>query len=349
MMDRIQGSKIFTVLDLVAAYARIRIKKGEEWKTAFRTRFGHYEYQVMPFGLTNASATFQRFINNVLRHLLDRGVTVYLDDILIYSETMEEHERLVHEVLKALETHDLYVELEKSQFHQPEVEFLGHIVGINGIRMNPKKVEAVKEWPIPRNVKNVQSFLGFCNYYRRFIKDYSKIAIPLTQFTKKGIPFEWNDKAQQAFEKLKDLITQEPILQSFDPGREAFMETDASNRAIGATLYQKDDEGRKHPIAFISKKFSETETRYPIHDKELYAIVDACRQWKAYLQGNKFPIPVYTDHKNLTWFMTTKELNRRLTRWWEELSSFDLKIIHTPGKDNAQADALSRRADYEEN
>ena len=347
MLDRIQGAKIFTTLDLIGAYARIRIKEGEEWKTAFRTRYGHYEFLVMPFGLTNAPATFQRFINNVLRHLLDKGVTVYLDDILIYSKTIEEHVRLVEEVLQALERHDLYIELEKSDFHKPEVEFLGHIIGVNGIRMDPKKVEAVKNWPTPRNVKDVQSFTGFCNYYRRFIKDYSKIAAPLHRFTKKGIPFKWNEEAEQSFQQIKELIIREPILQNFDPDKETFIETDSSDYAIGAALYQKDPEGRKHPVAFISKKLADVEERYPIHDKELYAIVEACRQWRTYLQGNKFPIQVFTDHKNLTWFFSTKELNRRLTRWWEELSPYDLKIIHTPGKENAQADALSRRPDHE--
>ena len=180
--------------------------------------------------------------------------------------------------------------------------------------MDPKKVQAVLEWLIPKNLRDVQSFTGFCNYYRRFIKNYSTKAIPLHRFTKKGQPFKWDDAAQTAFEDIKQLIAEEPILKTFDPEKETFLETDASDYAIGATLYQKHD-GRKHPIAFLSKKLSDVETRYPIHDKELYAIVEACRQWRTYLQGNKFPIQVFTDHKNLTWFFSTKELNRRLTRW----------------------------------
>jgi hypothetical protein len=305
MFDRIQGAEWFSKFDLIAAYARIRIKEGEEWKTAFRTRFGHYEYLVMPFGLTNAPASFQRFINNVLRHLLDKGVIVYLDDILIYSKTEEEHSQLITEVLKALQENDLFVELEKSEFHKTEVEFLGHIVGINGIRMDPAKVSAVLDWPTPRNIKDVQSFTGFCNYYRRFIKDYSKKATPLHRFTKKGIPFKWDEQAEEAFQDIKRRIAEQPILKTFDPNKETFVETDASDYAIGATLYQK-HEGCKHPIAFLSKKLTDVETRYPIHDKELFAIVEACRQWRSYLQGNKFPIQVFTDHKNLTWFFYHK-------------------------------------------
>src|SRR5919205_625590 len=346
MMDQIHGSLIFTSFDLIAAYARIRIKEGDEWKTAFRCRYGHYEFLIMPFGLTNAPATFQRFINNVLKHLLDRGVTVYLDDILIYSKTLEEHEKLVKEVLQALRDNNLYIELEKSKFHQPEVEFLEHIIGINGIKMDPKKVEAVRNWPTPKNLKDVQSFTGFCNYYRRFIQKFSEKATPLYRFTKKGQPFKWDELAQKAFEEIKQLILSEPILKTFDPDKETFVETDASDYAIGAVLYQRHN-GKKHPIAFMSKKFSDVETRYPVHDKELYAIVEACREWRAYLQGNKYQIQVFTDHKNLTWFFTTKELNRRQVRWWEELASYDLKLIHTPGKENAQADALSRRPDHE--
>src|SRR5215208_2019861 len=170
--------------------------------------------------------------------------------------------------------------------------------------------------------------------------------MPLHRFTKKGQPFKWDDAVQKAFEDIKQLIAEELILKMFNPEKETFLETDASDYAIGVTLYQKHD-GRKHPIAFLSKKLSDIETRYPIYDKELYAIVEACRQWRTYLQENKFPVQVFTDHKNLAWFFSTKELNRRLTRWWEELASYDLHIVYTPGKENAQADALSRRPDHE--
>jgi len=232
------------------------MREGEEWKTAFRTKYGHYEYLVMPFGLTNASATFQRFINNTLRHLIDKGVIVYLDDILIYSKAMEEHEQLVKEVLQALQDKDLYIELDKSDFHKDEVEFLGHIIGAYGIRMDPKKVQAVRDWPTPMNVKGVQSFTAFCNYYRRFIEEYSKEATPLHDLTKKDIQFKWTEREEEAFKKIKELIISEPILIVFDPELEIHMDTDSSDFALGARLYHIIN-GRKHPIAFLSKKLSD--------------------------------------------------------------------------------------------
>jgi Reverse transcriptase (RNA-dependent DNA polymerase)/RNase H-like domain found in reverse transcriptase/Integrase zinc binding domain/Chromo (CHRromatin Organisation MOdifier) domain len=347
-LDRIQGSQWFTVLDIISAYYRLRIKEGDEWKTAFRTRKGSYEWLVMPMGLTNAPASWQRFINHILTPYLDKdeGVVVYLDDVLIYTKTLEKHKKIVKAILDIFEQNELYVDIEKSQFHRHEVAFLGHIIGTNGIKMDPSKIEAVKNWPTPTNLKQVQAFNGFCNYYRRFIQGYAGIATPLYELTKKNKKFEWKETQETAFQELKQRIINEPILQNYDSELPAIVETDASDRAIGARLYQI-REGRKHPIAFISKKFSETEVRYNTHDKELYAIVEACRQWRTYLQGSKFPIKIYTDHKNLVYFTTTKELNRRTTRWWEELAQYNLQIIHTPGRENAQADALSRRADHE--
>ncbi|GKU09172.1 unnamed protein product, partial [Fusarium langsethiae] len=185
LKDRLQGKQVFTALDLKGAYNLIRIKKGDEWKTAFRTKFGLFEYLVMPFGLTNAPATFQRMINNVLRQYLDVFVVCYLDDILIFSDNEEEHREHVHKVLKALQDANLLVEPEKSHFHVTEVDFLGHTISPGEIRMDRKKIAAVRDWPVPTTVKEVQSFLGFANYYRRFIRDFSKIANPLTELTKK--------------------------------------------------------------------------------------------------------------------------------------------------------------------
>lgn len=211
--------------------------------------------------------------------------------------------------------------------------------------MDPKKVNAVRDQPTPKNVKDVQSFTRFCNYYQRFIRDYSKIATPLYRFTKKGQPFQQDIPTEKSFQKLKRLILQEPILKTFDLEKEVIVETDASDFAIRARLYQIHDE-KKHPVAFINKKLQDTETRYPIHNKELFAIVFAYEQWRTYLQGAKHQVKVYTDYKNLTQFLTTKKLNGRLIQWWEKLSTYNLKIIHTPGKENAQTNTLSRRNDY---
>ncbi|KAM4066787.1 reverse transcriptase (RNA-dependent DNA polymerase) [Hirsutella rhossiliensis] len=297
LRDRLHGKKWFTALDLKGAYNLIRMKKGHEWMTAFRTKFGLFEYLVMPFGLTNAPATFQRMINNVLREHLDIFVVVYLDDILIFSDTLEEHKEHVHKVLRALQNAKLLVEPEKSKFHTQEVDFLGHTISPGEIRMQQDKINSVKEWPTPKNVKDVQSFLGFANYYRRFIKDFGKIATPLHDLTKKEKEFTWDDKANEAFECIKTTITQEPVLTTFDPERQIELETDASDFALGAQIGQKDDEGRLRPIAFYSKKLHGAELNYPIYDKEFLAIIQAFKEFRHYLLGSKHKIKVYTDHK----------------------------------------------------
>ncbi|TMD69294.1 MAG: DDE-type integrase/transposase/recombinase [Chloroflexi bacterium] len=346
LMDRVHGAKWFTKFDLQGAYNLIRMKEGEEWKTAFRTRYGHYEYCVMPFGLTNAPASFQSLINNALREYLDKICVVYLDDILIYSKTKKEHKRHVKLILQALKRWNLKIDLDKSQFHKEEVEFLGHIIGVNGIRIDPRKVKAILEWPQPKTLSELQQFLGLANYYRRFIKHYSKRAAPLHRYTNKGVPFIWNEEAEEAFQLLKKAFTEAPVLMIFDPEKEIYMGTDASDYASGAHISQKDDQGKLHPVAFMSRKFSPAELNYQIYDKELLAIVVACEEWRVYLEGAKFPITVYTDHENLVYFTTTKKLNRRQVRWWETLSSLDLKILHRPGRENTQADALSHRPDH---
>jgi hypothetical protein len=347
LKDRLHGMKYFTALDLKGAYNLIRIKEGHEWKTAFRTKFGLYEYLVMPFGLTNAPATFQRMINNVLREYLDVFVVCYLDDILIFSGTEEEHTEHVHKVLQALENAKLLVEPEKSHFHASEVEFLGHIISHNEIRMDPKKLSAVKDWKKPESVKEVQAFLGFANYYRKFLRDFGKLAAPLTELTKKDRPFIWRPDIQDAFDKIKDLILSEPILKMFDPTRPIELETDASDFALGAQIGQRDDNGTLHPIAFYSHKLHGAELNYPIYDKEFLAIVQAFKEFRHYLLGSHHQVTVYTDHKNISHFATTQQLSRRQLGYAEYLAEFDYKIVHRKGSENGRADAISRRADFD--
>lgn len=348
LKDRLHGMKVFTALDLKGAYNLIRIAKGEEWKTAFRTKFGLFEYLVMPFGLTNAPAAFQRMINSVLREHLDVFVVCYLDDILIFSKNEEEHTEHVHKVLQLLQDAKLLVEPEKSHFHQKEVEFLGHIISHNEIRMDPKKIAAVRDWKRPTNLKEVQAFLGFANYYRKFLRNFGKTAASLTELTKKGVDFRWTPERQQAFDKIKNLILSEPVLAMFDPEREIELETDASDFALGAQIGQRDEQGKLHPIAFYSHKLHGPEERYPIYDKEFLAIVNAFKEFRHYLMGSKHKIKVYTDHKNISHFATTQELNGRQLRYAEYLSEFDYVIIHRKGSENGRADAISRRPDLEE-
>jgi RNase H-like domain found in reverse transcriptase/Reverse transcriptase (RNA-dependent DNA polymerase)/Integrase zinc binding domain/Chromo (CHRromatin Organisation MOdifier) domain/Aspartyl protease len=346
LRDRIGGAVIFTKLDLRVGYNLIRMKEGEEWKTAFRTRYGHFEYLVMPMGLTNAPATFMRLMNNVLAECLDIFAVVYLDDILIYSKNYKEHVKHVHRVLTMLREANLLLKPEKCEFHVKETEFLGHIVSVDGIKMSQEKVRAVLDWPPPKTVTEVQSFLGFANYYRRFIRNYAAKTSTLSELTKKEIPFEWTKERQDTFEGLKAAFVSAPILIVHDPEKESTVETDASDKAIGAQLTQPGPEGRKQPIAYYSRKMTPAELNYDVHDKELLAVVEALREWRVYLEGAKYQVLVITDHKNLIYFTTTKQLNRRQVRWAETLASYNFRIVYRKGSENAQADALSRRADY---
>ena len=355
LQDRLQGKKWFTKFDIPGAFNRIRMKKGDEWKTAFRTRQGLYEYLVMPFGLTNAPATFQAFIDDVLKEYLDDFVLVYIDDILVYSDTFEEHVQQVRKVLEKLEKAGLRLKMSKCEFHQKRVRFLGFVISDKGIEMDPDKVKSIVEWPPPTNKKEVQSFLGFANFYRRFIRDYSKVAMPLTGLTRNEVPFAWTKEAEASFRTLQRRFATGPMLHQFDPELKIKVHTDASDGALGAVISQPGTvdvstatRGRQrwHPVAFHSRKLLDAETRYPIHDKELLAIVDAFRVWKVYLEGTKYQVQVLSDHKNLTYFLSTKELNRRLARWYEELSMFNFRIDHVKGSENNAADALSRRPDY---
>lgn len=345
LRDRVEGSTIFTKIDLKSGFNLIRIRAGDEWKTAFRTRYGHYEYLVMPFGLANAPASFQNMMNDIFKDLIDRGLVIYMDDLFMYSKTLEEHEKLVLEVLKRLKENGLVAAIDKCLFHQPKAEFLGHIISSKGVEMSDDKIKAIKEWQRPQKLKDVQSFMGFANFYRRFIKDFSKICKPITDTTKnKGKSFQWNDQCELAFNSLKDIFISAPILRHFDPNLPTVVETDASDFAIGAVLSQVFEQ-RLHPIAFHSRKMDKAEINYEIHDKEMLAIVVAFKEWRRYLEGACHTITVYSDHKNLEFFLTTKVLNRRQARWAQELAGYDFKIVYRPGPKNGKPDALSRRSE----
>ena len=343
LLDQLGRAKVYTKIDLRGAYNLVRIKGGDEWKTAFRTRYGHFEYNVMPFGLTNAPAIFQHLMNDIFREFLDDFVVCYLDDILIFSKNEEDHEKHVRLVLKRLRNAGLYAKLEKCVFHQPQVEFLGYIISGEGLSMDPKKIQTVLEWKKPTTIRDVQCFLGFANFYRIFIKDYSKIATPLTRLTCKD-KLEWSTEADQAFEILKTAFTSAPILTHPDFQKPFFLESDASDFALGAVLSQHGEDGRLHPVAFHSRKFTAAEINYEIHDKELLAIVDSFQEWRHFLEGAQHPITVHTDHKNLEYFMSAKVLNRRQARWSISLSRFNFVITYRPGSQQVRSDALSRRA-----
>ncbi|OBS16093.1 hypothetical protein FPOA_27763 [Fusarium poae] len=344
-LNNLSGMKYFSRIDIVSAFNNLRIKEGQEYLTAFRTRFGLYESLVMPFGLTGAPGTFQRYINNALREYLDIFCTAYLDDILIYSRTREEHVEQLKMVLEKLRAAGLFANPAKCEFMVKETKFLGLIVGRDGIRMDPAKIETVKNWQTPTCLTDVQAFTGFANFYRRFIRDFSKLTAPLNHLTKKDVPFVWDKTCEKAFRDLKGAFTSAPILRPFDWTKDVILETDASDYVSAGVLSQYDDNGRLHPVAFFSKKHTSTECNYEIYDKELMAIIRCFEEWRPELEGAPSPIKVITDHKNLEYFTTTKLLNRRQARWSEFLSRFNFQITYRPGKQGVKPDALTRRSE----
>ena len=343
LFDRLQGARFFSKIDLRSGYHQIRISEEDIPKTAFRTRYGHFEFLVLPFGLTNAPGTFMHLMHETFREFLDEFVLVFLDDILIYSKTLEEHRRHVHKVLETLAKSKLYAKESKCEFFKTEVEFLGHLVGRNGVRMMEDKVAAVAEWPVPKNVRDVRAFLGTAGYYRKFIKDFSRIAAPITELTKEKVKFDWTSAHQKAFVTLKNAMQVAPVLVLPDPKLPYVIHTDASSYAIGAVLMQDQGKGFQ-PIAFLSKKMLPAETRYPVHEQELLAIIHALSSWRHYLYGVKFK--VMTDHHSLRYFKTQPVLSGRQSRWKDVIANFDFDIEYIKGELNPVADGLSRRPDH---
>jgi len=323
-LDQLPSATIYTKLDIRDAYYNLRIAKGDEWKTAFRTRYGLYEYCVMPFGLTNAPVSFQPWMNEILSDYLDIFCVAYLDDILVFSPDEETHWEHVRAVLTRVRDTGLTLKASKCEFHTTETEYLGYVISPQGLRMDEEKIRTIKDWKEPTNIKGVQSFLGFANFYRRFIKDYSKITTPLSSLPRKEKAWEWGDKQQEAFETLKKAMITEPILQQFDPERAVTIETDASDYAIGAICSQPDEKGILHPVAYYSRKLKDSERNYDILDKEILAIIDSLQKWDTYCRTTGPKITILTDHKNLEYWKTKKDLNLRQARWGERLANTTL-------------------------
>ncbi|SPC65292.1 related to pol protein [Ustilago sp. UG-2017b] len=345
----LRKARIYTKLDLRAAYNLIRIAKGDEWKTAFGTQLGLYEYLVMPFGLANAPAHFQSFINGVFRDIIGVYVVVYLDDFLIFSDTEESHVKHVTEVLTRLRSNRLFAKLSKCEFHTKTVEFLGYIIKPTGIEMDPEKVRTVKEWPMPESIHDIQRFLGFANFYRRFIAHFARIAKPLTSLvkpTERFKKFELPEEAQQAFHKLIRAFASAGVLQHFDYHLPTRLETDASDFAIAGVLKQE-HEGRWHPVAFYSRKMSSAERNYEIHDKELLAVVACLTQWRHMLAGLPSQLVILTDHEALKYFKSQRRITGRHARWAVLLADFDFILQYRPGDKGGEPDALTRRADMQ--
>ncbi len=343
-LEQLRRARYFTKLDLRCAYNLICIREGDEWKTAFSTTTGHYEYLVMPFGLSNSPSVFQAFINDVFRDMLNQWVIVYIDDILIYSETYEEHVIHVRTVLKRLLQHQLYAKAEKCEFHQETISFLGYIISSGGVAMDEQKVQAVVNWPQPTTLKELQRFLGFANFYRRFIRNFSTVAGPMTSMVKKGTHrLSWSSAAIASFRSLKERFTTAPILHHPDPDLEFTLEVDASSTGIGAVLSQRQgDPPKLYPCAFFSRKLNPTEQNYDVGNRELLAMKAAFEEWRHWLEGASHPFTVLTDHRNLEYLKSAKRLNHRQARWSLFFTRFDFRITYRPGSQNTKADALSR-------
>ena len=342
-LAKLIGCKYITKLDIIAAFNKLRMDPASEDLTTFTCSMGAYKYHVLPFGLTNGPSNYQHYMNDILFEFLNDFVQCYLDDILIYSKTRKEHTRHVRAVLEKLIAAGLQVDIRKSQFYAQETAFLGVIVSTQGIRMDPKKVEAIVDWIAPTHLKEAQGFIGFCNFYRRFIKGFSKIVRPIVKLTLKDAPFVWSEACQKAFDELKQAVSSAPILRHFDRSREAILETDSSDYVNGGVLSQYDDDGVLHPVAFYSKNLNPAECNYEIYDKELLAIVKCLEAWRPELEATEIPIKIFTDHKALEHFMETKELTRRQVRWALFLSDFNFRIQYQTGARNAKADALTRQ------
>ena len=347
VLDRLHDAKIFSKLDLRWGYNNVRIREGDEWKAAFRTNRGLFEPLVMFFGLTNSPATFQTMMNDLLRDLIDQGVViVYMDDILVFNKTLEEHCQTVRRILEIIAENELYLKPEKCEFEKSRIDYLGLIISAGQVEMDPTKVRGVADWPKPKTVKEVQSFLGFINFYRRFIHDFARVARPLHELTRKTVVWNWTSKEQAAFEELKGLVMSTPILVFPREDKPFLLEADASDFATGAVLSQEGSDGKLHPVGYMSRSLSAVERNYEIHDKEMLAIMRGLEEWRHFLEGAKCKFEIITDHKNLEYFRSAQKLNRRQARWSLYLSRFDFTLTHKPGKTMLKVDSLSRRADH---
>lgn len=339
VLDKLGRCNYFTTIDLASGFHQIEVNPRDVQKTAFTVEHGKYEFLKMPFGLKNAPSTFQRVMDNVLRDLIGKVCLVYMDDIIIYSTSLQEHLVNLRKVFNALQKYNLKIQLDKSEFLCKEVAFLGHLVTSEGVKPNPDKIIAIKNWPIPKTETELRGFLGTLGYYRRFIKDFAKIVKPLTMPLRKGEKVVHSEEFVKTFNKCKLLLTSSHVLQYPDFTKPFILTTDASNFAIGAVLSQGPI-GQDRPVAFASRTLTRSEEKYSVIEKEFLAITWGCKYFRPYLYGKRFTL--FTDHKPLTYMFSLKDPNDKMLRWRLRLQEFDYDVKYRPGKQNIVADGLSR-------
>jgi hypothetical protein len=347
LFNRLRGSVVYTKLDLKSGYNQLLVHASDREKTAFNSYFGHHEFNVMPFGLTNAPATFVTLMTRVLKEYINQFVICFVDDILIYSKSMDEHVIHVAKVLETLQRNQLYVNPDKCEWGVDKVSFLGHVVSAKGIAVDGSKIEAIQGWPVPKNVAELRSFLGLAGYYRAYVPHYSQVAADLTCLTGKSQSWVWGESQERAFRRLKELLSSAPVLVVPDMDQPFVIHTDASDFAVGAMLEQNQGGGLQ-PIAYLSKKLNPAQCNYSTYEKELLAIVEALKEWKHYLLGSKHRIRIVCDHQPLKSLLNQQVLSARVARWIDFIQLFYLRIEHKPGQQNAAADGLSRRADHDD-
>ena len=347
LLDQLGDSRFFSTLDLASGYWQIRVDPGSIEKTAFVTPQGLFEFRVMPFGLTNAPAVFQRLMARVLSGLNPEDgpdfVSVYIDDILVFSQTLEQHLEHLRLVLQRILSAGLKLKPTKCHFLKKEVEYLGHILTPDGLRTNPKLVKSVEDFPQPKNVKEVRQFLGLSSYYRRFIYQFSSIALPLTMLTRKGTQFRWTTECQESFDTLKERLTTAPVLSYPSFNRPFVPETDASVRGLGAVLSQLQEDGQLHPVAYASRSLCASERNYSVTELETLAVVWSITHFHPYLYGHT--VTVYTDHTAVKAILNSANPSAKHARWWTKVYGSgvgEVKIVYRSGKSNTNADALSR-------
>ena len=344
-IDALHGAQYFTTLDLFSGYWQIEIEEQDKHKTAFVCEFGQYEFNRMPFGLTNAPATFQRLMNKILKPVLYETALVYLDDIIVFSKTIDEHIDSLEQVFKLLASAGLKLKLKKCEFLKNKINFLGHIVSSEGVMPDDKKINSILEYPVPKNVKELLSFIGLASYYRKFIRAFAEKAHSLTKLTRKNEKWEWGNEQDHAFNCIRTALTSQPILKYPDFTREFIIYTDASGFGIGAVLAQiqhspQTNSDEEVVIAYSSKHLNDRQAKWSTTEKEALAIIHAIEVFKPYLYGRKFT--VYTDHKPLEWLMSKVEPSGRLARWALKIQEYDIVIGYRTGKSNQNADSLSR-------